>query len=136
MTMDKSKTRAALEPSSAWQLYQKALQERKSDDPEDRRQACEDGWIAVTLAVDEFLATKGFIVEQDTAYTHVDRLTILGDLAMEDENARAIFDVVPEISEILDGLCFFARMDTPFADKLLETTVRGLLERTGQIPSE
>jgi len=133
--MDIPKARPATEPSLAWQMYQKALQGRKSDDPEIRRQACEDGWVAVTMAVDEFLETKGFIVPQDTAETHVMRLMHLGDLAMNDENGRAIFDVVPMIYEYLFGLCFFARIDTPFADELLETTVREVLERTGHAPS-
>jgi len=146
--MGTTKTRAAVKPapvkmakperstgpSPAWQLYEKALRGRKRKSQAARRQACENGWLAVAMAVDEWLATKGFVVPKDPSEEHAMRYAYLADLAMVDENGRAIAKLVPEISEILHGLCFFAHTDTPFADTLLATTVREVLVRTGQAP--
>ena len=119
---------------TAWQIYEKALQERKSKDPNDRRQACEKGWLAVTMAVDEYLATKGRFVPKGTADAHTTRNDYLAELAEKDENGRMLAQLVPLVSEYLHGACFYAGKENPYYDQLLETTVREILERTGHAP--
>jgi len=138
MVKTKAKVSGKAEPGgdklTAWQIYEKALQERKSKDPNDRRQACEKAWLAVTIAVDEFLATKGRFVPKGTADTHVMRNVFLADLAMINEDAKRLVQLVPIIAEILHGACFYAGKDMPYCDQLLETTVREILDRTGHAP--
>ncbi len=128
------KAELGVDKLTAWQMYEKALQERKSKDPNDRRQACEKAWLAVTIAVDEFLATKGRSVPKGTADTHVMRNAFLAELAPSNDDAKRLVLLVPVIAEMLHGTCFSAGKDMPYCDQLLETTVREILERTGHAP--
>jgi len=138
--MVKTKARAggkvvpATDKLTAWQMYEKALQERKSKDPNDRRQACEKGWLAVTMAVDEYLASKGRFVPKGTTDSHAKRDKYLADLAEGDDNARILHGLVNDVSGSLHGACFYAGEESPYYDVILEKAVREILERTEHAP--
>lgn len=119
---------------TAWQIYEKALQERKSKDPNDRRQACEKGWLAAVTAVDEFLASKGRVVHKGAPDAHAKRNKYLADLAMNDENVRELRPLIADVAESLHGACFYAGEESPYYDVVLEKVVREILERTGHAP--
>jgi len=138
MVKTKAKASGNAQPGAdkltAWQIYEKALQERKSKDPNERRQACEKGWLAVTLAVDEFLATKGRFVPKGAVDSHTKRNKFLSDLAVDDENVRRMRQLVFDVMDSLHGACFYAGEESPYYDVVLEETVREILERTGHAP--
>ena len=128
------KAELAVDKLTAWQIYEKALQERKSKDPNDRRQACEKGWLAVTIAVDEYLATKGRFVPKGAVDSHTKRDKFLADLALGDENARILHGLVNDVSHSLHGACYYAGEESAYYDIILKDTVREILERTEHAP--
>jgi len=113
------------------EIYQEALKERAKPDPLKQRQACEKGWLAVTEAVDQFLATKGIYIPKGTAETHVKRNKALDDLADTTPEARLLADKVSIIADKLHGTCFYGGEDSPYHTSLLKKTVREILELTG-----
>jgi len=123
-----------IDTPTAWQMYDKALQERKSTDPTDRRQACEKGWLAVTIAVDEYLAMNNRFVPKGRDTSHVLRNKYLAQLAESDDNAEVLVELVNEVSHVLHGACFYAGKESLRTDFVLEHVVREILERTEHAP--
>ncbi len=113
------------------EIYEEALKERAKPDPLKKRQACEKGWLAVTEAVDQFLATKGIHIPKGTAETHVKRNKALDDLADTTPEAKLLSDKVSIIADKLHGTCFYGGADSPYYDQVLKKTVREILELTG-----
>ncbi len=113
------------------EIYLEALKERAQSDPLKKRQACEKGWLAVTEAVDQFLATKGKFVKKDVPEAHSDRKAFLAILAATSPEMEQLADKVSKIADQLHGGCFYEGRDTPYYDKVLKKTVREILELTG-----
>lgn len=114
------------------EIYERAIQERKSSNALNRRQACEKGWLAVTEAVDAFLAMKGKTVEKGKADTHVNRVANLADLVNDGiSGAARLLELHSIIAEQLHGACFYAGKDHPHFTNVLEKDVKKVLELTG-----
>ena len=113
------------------EIYEEALKERAKDDPLKKRQACEKGWLAVTEAIDQFLASKGKHIPKGTAETHVKRNKALADLVGTIPEAQPLVSMVAEIADQLHGTCFYGGEDSEYHTTLLKTTVREILELTG-----
>ena len=113
------------------EIYQEALKERANPDPLKKRQACEKGWLAVTEAVDQFLATKGQYVRRGMAEAHGDRTDFLLTLAGSEPEIAQLAAKVSQVADQLHGICFYAGRDNPYYDKVLKKTVREILELTG-----
>jgi len=113
------------------EIYEEALKERAKDDPLKKRQACEKGWLAVTEAIDQFLASKGKHIPKDTAETHVKRNKALADLVGTVPKAKPLVSMVAEIADQLHGTCFYGGEDSEYHTTLLKNTVREILELTG-----
>lgn len=113
------------------EIYAAALRERKSKNPLDRRQACEKAWLAVVEAVDDFLATKGRVIQTGTAEAHVKRIAMLSDLAQDDKELVDLKRDVSEVAESLHGACYYGGFDSKYNDALMKNTVRRILEQTG-----
>ena len=113
------------------EIYDAALQERKSDDPLKRREACEKGWLAVVEAVDKYLAGNGMHVHKGKPEAHSERKDFLARLASKDMNARRISMLVSEVTEYLHGSCFYEGKDSEYMDIVLNEMVQEILELTG-----
>jgi hypothetical protein len=113
------------------EIYAEALRERKSKNPLDKRQACEKAWLAVTLSVDDFLASKGRVIQKGTAEAHVKRIAMLSDLAQDNNELIDLKRDVSEVAENLHGACYYGGFDSAYNDILLKKTVRRILEKTG-----
>ena len=111
-------------------IYAAALQERESDDPLTKQQACEKGWLAVVTAVDEFLATKGGFIKEGEPDAHVQRAKALSDIAFQDPSLWKLSEKVSVVAESLHGACFYGGLDSPANDRYLKETVREILELT------
>jgi len=118
------------------EMYKRALQERKSPNPLNRRQACEKGWLAVVAAVDAWLATHGKYVPTGTAEAHVKRIKYLGDLVEIDPSAETITRLHDTVANQLHGACFYGGEDSPYFDTVLEKGVKEVLELTGHWDGE
>ena len=105
------------------EIYDEALKERAKPDPLKKRQACEKGWLAVTEAVDQFLATKGKFVKKGSPDSHAKRGVHLADLAEADPTLNKLPNLVSEVADQLHGICFSAGEDSPHFDKVLKKTV-------------
>lgn len=116
---------------SAYEIYEEALRDRASDDPLKKRQACEKGWLAVTEAVDEYLASRGKFVKKGTAEAHGKRNKFLAELAEIDPEMERLGRMVSTIADQLHGTCFYMGEDAPHFDNVLKKTVREILEITG-----
>ena len=114
-----------------WELYAIALDERKSTDEIDRRQACEKSWLAMVKAVDLYLSSNGYHVQVVTADAHVQRKEFLNKLAAKDMTARRVSNLMSEITENLHGTCFYAGKDSPHIDIILNEDVKEILELSG-----
>jgi len=121
---------------SPQKIYTAALQERKSKDPLKQREACEKGWLAVIKAVNEFLASKGWVIPKGTADSHVKCNVALADLADQDPSLVTLKQMVSDIADSLHGACYCGNQESPYYDKLLKKTVRDILEKTGQPVSD
>jgi hypothetical protein len=113
------------------EIYAEALRERKSKNPLDRRQSCEKAWLAVTMSVDDFLATKGRIIQKGTAEAHAKRIAMLSDLAQDNKELIDLKRDVAEVAESLHGACYYGGFDSAYNDFLINKTVRRILESTG-----
>ncbi len=113
------------------EIYREALKERASSDSLRKRQACEKGWLAVTEAVDAFLAQHNKHVPKGTGEAHVKRQQFLGELSEIDTEAYQIIDLVSQVADQLHGGCFYGGIDIPHYDTVLKQTVRKILELTG-----
>jgi hypothetical protein len=113
------------------EIYQAALKERDQPDPLKKRQACEKGWLAVTEAVDQYLAAHGIVIKKGTAEAHVQRMTNLANLVGIEPEAKQLTEKVPQIAELLHGACFYGGEESPHFDTVLKKTVRQILELTG-----
>ncbi len=113
------------------EIYQAALQERANPDPLKKRQACEKGWLAVTEAVDAYLASRGIYIPKVSADTHVKRNKALADLVGITPEAEALSAMVSEIADKLHGTCFYGGEDSSHFDTVLKKKVREILELTG-----
>jgi hypothetical protein len=113
------------------EIYEEALKERAKQDPLKKRQACEKGWLAVTEAVDQFLAIKGKFIKKGSPDAHAKRGVNLANLAETDPTINKLPNLVSEVADQLNGICFYAGEDSPHFDKVLKKTVREILELTG-----
>lgn len=113
------------------EIYKVALQERKSKDPLERREACEKAWLAVVEAVDAFLKKNNMYVHKGKPEAHSERKEFLAKLAFKDMTARRITSLVSEVTEYLHGTCFYEGKDSAYMDVLLNETVKEILELTG-----
>jgi hypothetical protein len=113
------------------EIYQEALEERANPDPLKKRQACEKGWLAVTEAIDQFLATKGKFIKKGSPDVHAKRNAFIAELVDIDPAARHLAVKVSQIADQLHGTCFYAGEDRPYFDEVLKKTVREILELTG-----
>ncbi len=113
------------------EIYQEALKEREQSDPLKKRQACEKGWLAVTEAIDLFLATKGKYIKKGSPDAHAKRNAYLAELTELDPEAIKLADSVAQIADQLHGTCFYAGEDRPYFDQVLKKKVREILELTG-----
>ena len=121
-----------MKKSMPQEIYEEALKERAKPDPLKKRQACEKGWLAVTEAVDQYLAQQHSIhIPKGRAETHVKRTTALVDLGGIDPKAQELADNVSKIADQLHGACFYGGEDSPHYDTVLKKTVRKILELTG-----
>lgn len=120
-----------MKKSTPQEIYEEALKERASHDPLKKRQACEKGWLAVTEAVDKFLATRGKFIKKDSPDAHAKRNVHLADLAEIDPTILNLPGLVAEVADLLHGTCFYAGEDSPYFDAVLKQTVRKILELTG-----
>ncbi len=115
------------------ELYTKALEERKSSNRTTRKEACEKGWLAVTRALDPFLAERtGIFPKAGEAEAHKDRNRALGRLAdIDPDQAWKLTQLVSTVKEQLHGACFYAGVDNAQNTKILEQDVREILSLTG-----
>jgi len=113
------------------EIYKRALQERQSTDPLRRRQACEKGWLAVTEAVDTFLAAHNKHVQKGTGQAHIQRQKFLNELAEIDPNISKLSDLVSIVADQLHGGCFYGGIDTTHHDTILKNIVSEILQLTG-----
>ncbi len=113
------------------EIYNRALEERRSSDPLKRRQACENGWLAVTEAVDTFLASHNKYVPKGTVQAHVQRQQSLNELAELDPTIGRLSDLVSIVADQLHGGCFYGGIDTTHHDTILKKTVNEILQLTG-----
>jgi hypothetical protein len=113
------------------EIYNASLKERANPDPLKKRQACEKGWLAVTEAVNQFLASKGMFVKVGSAREHVERGKFLATLARTDPDMEQLANKVSEVADQLHGQCFYGGEDVPYYDTVLKRTVREILELTG-----
>ena len=113
------------------EIYREALKERAQFDPLKKRQACEKGWLAVTEAVDAYLASRGIYIPKGMADTHVKRNRALADLVGVTPEAEPLTKKVSEIADQLHGACFYGGEDSPYYTSVLKKTVREILELTG-----
>jgi hypothetical protein len=120
-----------MKKSTPQEIYEEALKERAKPDPLKKRQACEKGWLAVTEAVDQFLATKGKFVKKGSPDSHAKRNAFLAELASTDPAIDQLGIFVSQIADQLHGTCFYAGEDGPHFDQVLKKTVRKILEMTG-----
>ncbi len=121
----------------AWDIYQYALNEIKSPDPLARRDAAEKGWLAVTEAVDTFLALHfKKLVPRGTPKAHGERLAFLEDAADIEPDVIGLSNLVSEAADKLHGTCFYLGTESRVCIRTLKETVRKILERTGDVPTE
>jgi len=113
------------------EIYLEALKERAKPDPLKKRQACEKGWLAVTEAIDQYLAQHGIHIPKGSAETHVKRTKALADLVGIIPEAESLSVIVSEIADKLHGACFYGGEDSPYFDTVLKKRVREILELTG-----
>lgn len=113
------------------QIYEYALKERESPDPLKKIDACEKGWLAITRAVDSWLAMHNRFVSVGTAKAHGERQKFLAELSPVFEEAERLADLVSIGADQLHGACFYLGNDAPKYDKTLKETVREVLELTG-----
>ena len=113
------------------EIYRAALKERDQPDPLKKRQACEKGWLAVTEAVDKYLAQHGIYIPKGQGKAHTKRITALGNLVKSDPAAEKLYEKIPVIADTLHGACFYGGEDSPQFDVTLKRTVREILELTG-----
>jgi hypothetical protein len=113
------------------EIYEEALKERAKPDPLKKRQACEKGWLAVTEAVDQFLATHNIFIKKGSPEAHAKRSTSLANLVGVDPNAAKLIDLVPQVADLLHGACFYDGEDSPYYDQVLKKTVQKILQLTG-----
>ncbi len=113
------------------EIYAEALRVRKSNDPLDKRHACEKGWLAAVEAVDEFLATKGKLIPKGDPDAHSKRREALDDLVVQDPSFWELRKNVNSVADNLHAQCFYAGKDSPAHDRDLKKTVREILEQTG-----
>ena len=111
------------------EIYNFALEERKSEDPLRRRDACEKGWLAAVEAVDGFLATKGIFIPEGSPDAHKKRNAALNDLALH-SSMWELRDKFFAIQSELHGACFYGNEDSPAYDRDLKVTVSEILELT------
>ena len=113
------------------EIYEFALEERKSDEPLRRRDACEKGWLAAVEAVDGFLATKGIFIPAGSPEAHKERNKALNDLALQGGDSMwKLRDKFFAVQSELHGACFYGNEDSPAYDRDLKVTVSEILELT------
>ena len=117
-------------------IYNAAIQERKSDDPLKKRQACEKGWLAVVEAIDEFLAENKFFIPKGTPDAHIKRSAALDEIVIRDPSMWELRQKYFSIQGSLHGACFYGGQDSPLHDQDLKRTVREILELTGHCDAE
>ena len=115
------------------EIYKAALEERKSDDPLQRREACEKGFLAAVEAVDDFLVMKGYHIPKGESTAHLERADALNELADCDATWQKIRDDFFIVQTSLHGICFYGgkNIDSPAYDHDLNVTVSEILELTG-----
>ena len=117
------------------EIYQFALKERESDDPLEKRDAYEKGWLAVVIAIDDFLATKGYFIPRGDPGAHKERNDALGEVAMEDSEIWRLQEKFHAVRDSLHGDGFYYGSESPALDRALKETVSEILELTGALDS-
>ena len=120
-----------MKKSTPQEIYIEALKEREKPAPLKKRQDCEKGWLAVTEAVDKYLATHGIYIPKGSAEAHVKRTTALANLVGIAPEAQELSVAVSQIADQLHGACFYGGEESPQFDTVLRNVVRKILELTG-----
>lgn len=118
------------------EIYNFAMQERKSDNQLERRDGCEKGYLSVTTALDAYFKSKGIMIPQDGTASG-ERSDAFRELMKREpqnmlfyDNLRGVFD---KIQTELHLQCFYygRGADSPDPDRIMKKEVRGLLETLG-----
>ncbi|HME56539.1 MAG TPA: PaREP1 family protein [Candidatus Lokiarchaeia archaeon] len=119
-----------IEGETPREIYDAALQERKSKSNLKKREACEKAWLAVVKAVDAYLDKNDLHVDTGSRDAFSERRVNLGKLASKGNDAKRLSRLNGEASDYLHVAGFHEGKELDYIDVVFKETVQEILELT------